>query len=142
MAPPIRIAPLPIPELSDLTEPKWEDSVARQLEQISSLREGWDGFGAGPIRRDVITFAIHVLGQIMLPNTPAPHATPMSHGGLMLEWHENGIELEIEIERPGRLWVSFEDLVENIDQEGPISSDLRKLRVPIEKLTKRSAIRG
>lgn len=142
MAPPIRIAPLPIPELSDLSEPKWEVSVAHRLEAISLLREGWDGFGAGPIRRDVITFATHVLGQIMLPNTPAPHVTPMSHEGLMLEWHENGIELEIEIEKPGRLWISFEDSLENIDQEESVSSDLGKLAVPIVKLTKRSVIRA
>ncbi len=142
IAPPIRFAPLPIPELSDLSEPKWEVSVAHRLEAISLLREGWDGFGAGPIRRDVITFATHVLGQIMLPNTPAPHVTPMSHEGLMLEWHENGIELEIEIEKPGRLWISFEDSLENIDQEDPISSDLRKLIMPIEKLTKRSVMKA
>ncbi len=59
----------------------------------------------------------------------------------MLEWHENGIELEIEIEKPGHMWVSFEDPLENIDQEGPVSSDLNPLIVAIEKLTKRSVIR-
>lgn len=142
MAPPVRVAPLPIPDLSDLNEPKWEISVVQRLKEISLLREGWDGFGAGPIRRDVITFAFHILGQIMLPNTPAPHVTPMSHGGLMLEWHENGIELEIEIEKPGHMWVSFEDPIEKIDQEEPVSNDLCPLIMPIEKLTKRSVKRA
>jgi hypothetical protein len=141
MAPPIRIASLPIPELSDLSEPKWAVSVTRQLEAVSFLGEDWDGFGAGPIRRDVIKFATHVFEQIMLPNTPAPHVTPMSHGGLMLEWHEHGIELEIEIEKPGHMWVSFEDSLENIDEEGPVSNNLRKFIMPIEKLTKRSVVR-
>ncbi len=142
MARPIRIASLPIPELSDLSEPKWEGSVVHQLLAASFLREGWDGFGAGPIRRDVIIFTTHVLEQIMLPNTPAPHVTPMSHGGLMIEWHEHGIELEIEIEKPGHMWVSFEDSLENIDQEEPVSSDLRMFIMPIEKLTKRSVVRA
>lgn len=136
----VHMAPLPLPELSDLKEPVWHHSVAQQLEDILALGDGWDGFRAGPIRRDVITFSLQVLEDIMRPNTPAPHMTPMSHEGLMLEWHENGIDLEIEVERPGDLWVSFEDAVEGIEEEKPLKSDLRMLAVPIEKLTKRSVL--
>ncbi len=142
LAPPMRIPSLPSPELSVLKEPKWHQAVFEQLHDVSRLDEGWDGFGAGPIRRDVMTFAAHVLDQIMLSTAPAPEVTPMSHGGLMLEWHENGIDLEIETEKPGRLWVSFEDHVEQIEQEGLVTADLRQLLMPIEKLTKRSVVRS
>lgn len=142
LAPPIRIPPLPTPELSDLKEPKWRQAVVEQLQDVSRLEEGWDGFGGGPIRRDVITFAAHVLNQIMLATAPPPQLTPMSHGGLMLEWHENGIDLEMEIEKPGRLWVSFEDHIEHIEQEGLVTVDLQKILMPIEKLTKRSVMRS
>ena len=131
------IARSPTPVLSNFSEPHWLGSVANQLTEILDLKEGWDGFRAGPIRRDVIDFAIHVLSEIMSRNTPAPHITPMSHEGLMLEWHENDIELEIEIERPTHLWISYQDARENIDDEKPISSDLSMLTEPIDKLTKR-----
>ena len=141
-APPIHFSQLPTPELSDLEEPRWRQTVVEQLQDVSGLDEGWDGFGAGPVRRDVILFVVHILNQIMLPNAPPPQVTPMSHGGLMLEWHENGIDLEIETEKPGRLWVSFEDHVEHIEQEGLVTADLQQLLMPIEKLTKRSVVRS
>ena len=137
---PLRTASLPTPELSDLREPKWREGVKRQLEEVLALDEGWDSYAAGPVRRDVVNFAAQVIQQIMHPTTPSPHVTPMSHEGLMLEWHEHGIELEIEIETPGHLWVSFEDAVEQIEEEYPLRSDLRRLDTPIDKLTKRGSV--
>lgn len=136
IAKPERIARSLTPVLSNFPEPHWQDLVKYQITEIFDLNEGWDGFRAGPIRRDVIDFAMHVLMQIMSRNTPAPHITPMSHEGLMLEWHENNIDLEIEIERPAHLWVSYQDAREHIDEETPISSDLSMLTEPIDKLTK------
>ena len=137
IAKPERIARSPTPVLFNFPEPDWQDSVTDQLKKILDLKEGWDGFRAGPIRHDVMVFAMHVLRDIMSRNTPAPHITPMSHEGLMLEWHENDIELEVEIEKPAHLWVSYQDARENIDEEKPISSDLSMLTEPIDKLTKR-----
>lgn len=137
----LRVVPLPAPELSNPREATWRGPVERQLEEIRTLGEGWDGFRAGPIRLDVIEFADQVLRQIMRSTTPAPHVTPMSHEGLMLEWHENGINLEIEIEKPGGLWVSFEDAIEGIEEEKPLLSNLRMLVAPIDKLTKRAELK-
>ena len=134
----VHVSALPGPELADLVVSVWQSSFTEQVKEISKLKAGWDGFQAGPIRLDVIKFAIHVLQEIMLPNTPAPHLTPMSHEGLMLEWHQNGIDLEIEIEKPGQLWMSFEDVIDKIDQEKPLSSDLATLVTPIQTLTNRA----
>lgn len=139
LATPVRITRLPLPDLVHMHEPAWQESVVRQLEDLSALDEGWDGFRAGPIRRDVITFAVRVLESIMRPSTPPPHITPMSHEGLMLEWHRNGFDLEIEIEKPGQLWMSLEDTVEGIEDERPLLGDLSPLTVPIGKLTLRVA---
>ena len=86
---------LPLPEPADLERPVWVESVVQQMTAMLELDEGWDGYRAGPIRRDVISFAYHVFAEVMLPNTPAPQITPMSHEGLMIEWHQNGIDLEI-----------------------------------------------
>ena len=140
IAVPLRLAPPPRPELYYLAEPEWQKPFAAQLEEISALGEGWDGFKAGPIRRDVIKFAMHILNEIMRPTAPPPHVTPMSHEGLMLEWHQNDIDLEIEIARPGKIWVSFQDAREDIEKENAISSDLQMLIAPITELTKRSEI--
>lgn len=139
-ASPLRVASLPTPELSDLKEPRWRKEVKQRLEDILTLDEGWDGYTAGPLRRDVVAFAIQVLHQVMHPTTPPPHVIPMSHEGLMIEWHEHGIDLEIEIETPGHLWVSFEDALEHIEDEYALRTDLRRLEIPIDKLTKRGSV--
>ena len=50
------------------------------------------------------------------------------------------VDLEIEIERPGRLWASFEDAVEGIEKEQPLTSNLAMLVTPVAKLTKRAVL--
>ncbi len=138
IAAPMRIVRQVDTELTSVTEPTWQLQVRRQFEDIFSMEQDWDGFGAGPIRRDVMFFAIHVLNRIMRADTPAPHVTPMSHEGLMLEWHENSIDLEIEIEKPGGLWASFEDALVPTEKEQPLSSDLSLLVEFLDRLTDRA----
>jgi hypothetical protein len=129
-----------VSELTDIKEPAWVELSRRQLENIQALEEGWDGYEAGPIRRDVIFYAEAVLNEVMKSRTPAPHIAPMSHEGVMIEWHTKGIDLEIEIERPGRLWVSFEDAWTNEEYEDELASNLSKLQDRIDQLTRRSIV--
>lgn len=126
--------------LSDPEQPSWVEPVKQQLQEIVHLQEGWDGFGARPIRADVLVFAIELLRNVMRADTPAPHITPMSHEGVQLEWHENGKDLEIEIETPGEAWVSFEDQTDGIDNSWQITSDFRSLSDPITKLANQNSL--
>ena len=142
IAKPIHFLLFSTAELTDLQTPNWQLEVAMQLREALQLTEGWDGFRAGPIRRDVLAYACQVLDRIMQQGTPAPHVTPMSHEGLMLEWHERGVDLEIEIEVPGHLWMSFEDRVEDIDDEYHLESDLTRLTIPVDKVTKRAMLQA
>lgn len=125
------------PELTGSVAPEWVDSARGQLEEIQHLRDGWDGFRAGAIRRDVIHFAETVLNQIMRPLTPAPHIAPMAHSGLMIEWHTYGVDLEIEIEYPGRLWVAFEDSRTKEEDECGLTTDLSKLEGWVGEMSRR-----
>jgi hypothetical protein len=124
-------------ELTDMEEPAWVELSRRQIANIQALEEGWDGYKAGPIRRDVIAYATAVLNEIM---KSAPHIAPMSHDGVMIEWHTKGIDLEIEIERPGSLWVSFENAWTNKEYEGTLASNLSKLQDWIDQLTRRNTV--
>ena len=124
-------------ELTDVKEPTWFEFTRTQLENVQALEHNWDGYKAGPIRRDVISYALAMLNEVMKPRTPAPHIAPMSHEGVMIEWHTKGIDLEIEIERPGRLWVSFEDTRTEKEYEGHLTSNLSKLQNLIDELTSR-----
>lgn len=133
---------MPIPDIESENDDGWQSEVQSQIERIKALSEDWDGYGAGPVRNDVMKFAAQVLQNIMHLSTPAPKLTPMSNEGLMLEWHIHGIDLEVDIERPGTMWMSFEDSVEHIDEEGEVRANLRPLWLPIEKLTKRATLQN
>ena len=115
--------------------PQWMEMVERQISELSSLPFGWDAFGAGPIRRDVLWFALWLLDSAMLDDTSPPHITPMSHDGIMLEWHRKGIDLEIEIERPGEAHISYEDAATGTDESWTIGTDVSSLTNAIERIT-------
>jgi hypothetical protein len=116
-------------------KPRWLESVETQIEELRGLPFGWDAFGAGPLRHDVLWFALSLLDTIMSDDTPPPHITPMSHEGIMLEWHRPGIDIEIEIERPGEAYVVFEDSTTGTSQSWTVKTNTRTLASPIERIT-------
>lgn len=134
----VEVVPPRNPELAGYGVSAWVESTQRQLEEVQKLNDGWDGYRAGPIRRDVICFAEAVLNQIMRPQTPAPHIAPMASSGLMMEWHTNGIDLEIEIEEPGSLWASFEDDETKQEKEHSLASNLAVLQTLLDTITTRA----
>jgi hypothetical protein len=64
--------------------------AARSLAKLRQLKPGWDSYGGKAPTRE----ALHVAETVALW---APQVVPMSHGGVQLEWHVNGVDLEIEI---------------------------------------------
>lgn len=125
----------PTPSFVIPSKPVWMEPVERQVFDIIALPFGWDAFGAGPVRRDVVWFALSLLDSAMLDDTPPPHIAPMSHEGIVLEWHREEVDLEIEIERPGEAHVSYEDRVTGVEMCWTITTDVNSLAGPITRLT-------
>jgi hypothetical protein len=101
--------------LSDPEQP-WLHTVLQELRAVAALGEDWDSYGAGPIRRDVLWYALRLLQSVM-DDFPAPQLTPMSHEGVLLEWLRDGTRLEIENEASGiddswRVRADFSSLLE------------------------------
>ena len=84
-------------------------------------------------------FALNILKDVMRPRTPIPQVVPSSVGGVQLEWHEKGIDLELHVTGPYQCELWFQDL--NAPGTGPISmgltNDFSALLKPIELLTQR-----
>jgi hypothetical protein len=76
-----------------------------RIQQIGDLLFGWDSYGAPPIRRDVLEYAIKWIPSLLNESTPFPTIVPEVCGGIQVEWHINGIDLEIYIDAPDN--VSF-----------------------------------
>jgi hypothetical protein len=120
-------------------ERKWEVEVVRALVKLAGLPAGWDSYGAPPLRRDAGHFALEILHGVMRPRTPAPQVVPSSAGGIQLEWHEKGIDLELHITAPYQWDLWFQDHQDPNSQ--PISleltDDFSELKRPIALLTTR-----
>jgi hypothetical protein len=117
------------------SKPPWLESVESQIAELRRLSFGWDAFGAGPLRYDVLWFALSLLETVMSDDTPPPHVTPMSHEGIMLEWHRNGIDVEIEVERPGEAHVTYEDMATGASRSWTVRTNMASLVGPIERIT-------
>lgn len=101
----------PRPIASMNSEPAWRSSARKQFQKIRELDEGWDGYRAKPIRRDTIEFAQDLLEDIMAlwSQIPPPSIVPTTSGGVQIEWHEKGIDLELHIAGPYDCEMWFED---------------------------------
>lgn len=101
--------------------------VVTAIGELLNLPENWDSYGARRIRPSAVVFALQLLSDTMGPDTPTPSVAPTPHGGVQLEWHTRGIDLEIEVRSPGRVQVSYEDHRCSVEWEGELTFDLTRL---------------
>ena len=117
---------------------QWEVEVVRRVVNLLDMPEGWDSYGATKIKKDAGMFALEILNKVMRPRTPIPQIVPTAAGGIQIEWHEKGIDLEIDILEPYKCELWYRD---HQSQLAPISAefsnDLSLLRDPIGQLTAR-----
>jgi hypothetical protein len=89
--------------------PPWLASVQQTLRTVAALSPDWNGTRAEPTRSEVLASAEELLRTWTPHNLPEPNLLPLPSGGLGIEWHAGGIDLEIAIEGPDLLDVLFTD---------------------------------
>jgi hypothetical protein len=82
--------------------------ILERISKLLSLPANWDTHGARPINPGIATKAIELILGMLKPNDPQPSVVPTSRGGILLEWHEAGIDLEVDIRSPSSIHVAFE----------------------------------
>jgi len=80
--------------------------------------------------------ATTLLQTVMDEQTPIPSIVPTPPGGVQIEWHVKGIDLEIEVESTSRINVLFEDFRTGVSWETEFTSDLRKLSQIVAMLSR------
>jgi len=68
-----------------------------RLEEIASLKEDWDSYGARPLSEKTIELARHFIEQWQKD----PIITPLSSGGLWLEWNLPHSSVTVEFSADG-----------------------------------------
>lgn len=115
--------------------PDWLESTAHALVALLDLAPGWDSYSARPVARTHVNAALRILLLAMRHDSPAPTVVPTNRGGVQLEWHMGGIDLEIETLSTQRLLVSFEDATTGTEWEREVVSNLTPLVECIERLS-------
>jgi len=110
--------------------PDWFLPILERIRALDALAENWDSYGGRPVNPHCAATAISLLLNILEPNMPEPAIVPTNRGGLQIEWHRDGVDIEIEVQSPSRLYVAFEDENTGEEWEKQISGDL-KLPVPL-----------
>jgi hypothetical protein len=99
----------------------WIAYVFDSIQALLLLPEGWDSYEAQPVAIKSIENLIYLLSQGIQLDVPAPSVVPTVSGGIQLEWHRQGIDLEIEIPPSGSPFVSYEDIDSGRKWEGEIN---------------------
>ena len=73
------------------------ESVLAAIKAFTNLYFGWDDSNAAPISPIAIETACSIVKASIVP----PTAVPRYDGGVKLDWHVNGVDLEIWIHHDG-----------------------------------------
>ena len=104
--------------------PAWVEPTAHSLVELLELEPNWDSYGALAVDPWRVNAMLEVLALVMRDDTPVPTVCPTSKGGVQVEWHERGIDLEMETLSTHILRVSFEDSASGTEWDREVSADL------------------
>jgi hypothetical protein len=121
-------------EVAQASPPGTIDAIAAICE-LGDLQANWDSYGAQPIDKQCMVTAILLLLTTSRPKTPPPSVVPTVRGGVQLEWHRGGIDLEIEVLSPSQIRVSWEDARTGQMTEQTLAGDFAPAVAAIEKLS-------
>jgi hypothetical protein len=116
-------------------KPEWLSQTESALQGLLRLPSGWDSYGAHPINPDIVHAANRLLREIARRDTPQPVVVPTVRGGVQIEWHTGGIDLEIDFLSPEKAHASYEDPERNVEQEFDLHSGPTELQGLIARLS-------
>jgi hypothetical protein len=115
----------------------WLKDVADRLQTLIALPANWNSRGARRVTVQAVRTSLVVLLNVMANDSRLPTIVPTVRGGLQLEWHAGGINLEIEIDHTGGdVEVAFEDMRNEIEWDEPLT-DFSVVRDAIATLSAR-----
>jgi hypothetical protein len=84
---------------------------------LLTLKPNWDSYSADAIDPKLVHDAMNLINGLLAPTSPAPRVVPLSSGGLQLEWHRQGIDLEVVFDRDGQPFFYYRNHVNGDESE-------------------------
>lgn len=94
------------------------------------------------LEKEAVWASVRVLNRVMDPDTPAPDLVLTVHGGLQLEWHMAGIDLEVEVFPNGDVVAAYFDEESGVDLDSEGSESLDMIRAALSEMSTRGAARS
>jgi len=111
--------------------------AVQAIASLSTLPGNWDGLGSPPIAPTILTRAIELLTRFGAVVEPLSHASPVSGGGLQLEWYLRDRYLEVEVLPDGSLQYLFEVAGQESEEGALLLTDIDTLRKLVGYLSHR-----
>jgi hypothetical protein len=117
--------------------PLWLETVLQRLRELSRLEMDWDGYGSAPPSRDAILYTAQLLTELLNRGARPPSIGANTAGGVRLEWHSGGWDIEVDVVAPGDVDVwgekvdgseGFEGSLEDVRDE--LHSAMLRLSIP------------
>lgn len=119
-----------------LNRTDWQREAERRLNEVIRLPVGWDGHQGKPVETTIASYAFTLLEALLaMPGVPLPAITPLSYGGLVLEWHRKGWDVEMEIDAPSSHHLYTRELGSNTEKEFWLGLQLNELREVIRRIS-------
>lgn len=114
--------------------PSWFDSVVQGFVDLLTLPPNWNSYGGGTIDPNLVHSAMTFLNGVLDPTCPAPRVVPLSSGGLQLEWHRAGIDLEIIYDRGEAPFFYYRNSNDGEEGDHDLATERHLLRTILPKL--------
>jgi len=126
-------------------EPKWLGEYSDRLQELieaGAAAPDWNGHGARALRPEAIGLGVRILAALYrgAEGRPFPWIVPTFRGGLQYEWHEGGVDLEIDIDPNGSVEVVFVDRNERKEWDGTLTEREWDVQSCLDKLARIRAI--
>ncbi|WP_150002266.1 hypothetical protein [Iodidimonas gelatinilytica] len=113
------------------------------MNELTSLRRGWDGYDGIAVSFRCANFAANLIERLYVDGVDAPQLVPGSDGTVQIEWHMNHLDIEIDILAPYRVIATRYDHLTGEDEEVELGSDFTQLAIWVADLGRdRSALRA
>lgn len=139
-----RTLTIQVPGTDPWSRPWFVEYVEAELNELLGLSEGWDGRRARPVTVAAIQGTIDVLAALMNETSAPPQLFPLPDGGLQLEWHVGGNDVEVEIDADGEAHALAETadgatVAEGVVRHGEVDPRLTAVRDFLQLLAARLA---
>lgn len=83
--------------------------VIQRAIELTMLPRGWNSYDASPVSETALHRTLEFLLEYVTSGVDRPAVVPTARGGLQLEWHDNGVDVEVEMTPEGPVTFFAED---------------------------------